>query len=262
MLELIDLKRKLSKEDYKSRLPQLRDRLLQLQQTCWREAIPTIVVFEGWDSSGKSDIIRKLTEGLEPRGLEVSYITDKPRTHELYLPWMWRFWLALPARGKMAFFDRSWNRRALVDRLENGAGELGWRRRLRDIANFERTLADDGNLLIKLFFHISKKEQKERYKLWKKDPIEQWKIHEGEWLDPKKYDDYLPVVEEMLEATDAAWSPWTILPATDRHHARIATFETLIDRLEDALESRGCALPEPWIPEEEPAEDEPEEEPR
>lgn len=262
MLELIDLTRKLSKDEYHRRLPRLRDRLLQLQQTCWREGIPTIVVFEGWDSAGKGDVIRKLTERLEPRGCDVIYVTDEPRTHELYLPWMWRFWLTIPAHGKMAIFDRSWNRRALVDRLENGTGELGWRRKLRDIADFERALADDGYLMIKLFFHISKKEQKERYKKWKDDPIERWKIHEGEWLDPKKYDDYLPVVEEMLEHTDAAWSSWTILPATDRHHARIATFETLIDRIEDALESRGCELPKPWTPEEPPEEPEGEEEPR
>ncbi len=262
MLELIDLTRKLSKDEYQRRLPRLRERLLQLQQACWREGIPSILVFEGWDSAGKADVIRKLTERLEPRGYEVNYISDEPRSYELYLPWMWRFWLAIPAHGEMAIFDRSWNRRALVDRIEEGTGELGWRRKLRDVADFERTLADDGYLLVKLFLHISKKEQKVRYRKWKEDPVEKSKIHEGEWLDPEKYDDYLPAVEEMLEHTDAAWSSWTIIPTTDRRYARITAFETVIDRLEDALESRGCTLPEPWTPEEPPAEPEAEEEPR
>ena len=113
--------------------------------------------------------------------------------------WMWRFWLATPGHGEMAIFDRSWNRRALVERVEKEAGELVWRRKLRDIADFERMLADDGCVFVKLFFHISKKEQKERYKNWEKDPDMRWKLDEKQGPKASRYDKYLPAVEEMLD---------------------------------------------------------------
>lgn len=249
MLELIDLDHRLPKDEYRRRLPLLRSRLLQLQQVCWYEGIASVLVFEGWDGAGKGDAIRKLTERLEPRGFKMHYIADTPRSYALDLPWMWRFWLATPARGEMAIFDRSWNRRALVARVEKGADELAWRRRLRDIVDFERMLADDGTVFIKIFLHLSKGEQKKRYKKWDKDPETSWRLEYKDWLMPEKYGFYRGAVEELLEATDTAWSPWTIIPATQRRYVRATVFATVIDRLEEALTARGVSLPEPWISE-------------
>jgi polyphosphate kinase 2 (PPK2 family) len=260
MLELIDLTRRLSKAESRGRLPGLRRRLLQLQQACWSAAIPSVLVVEGWDAAGKGDIVRKLTERMEPRGYDVHYLSDEPRTYELGMPWMWRFWLAAPAHGKMAIFDRSWYRRALVERVGKKASELSWHQKLRDVTDFERTLTDEGCVLIKLFLHISKKEQKKRYRKAAQDPALQWKLDEKGAIRPGKYKDYLPALEEMLAHTDVASNPWTILAATHRRYARVTAFETLVARLEEALVARGHELPEPWVESEKPRPEEAQEE--
>ena len=121
-------------------------------------------MFEGWDGAGKGDCVRKVTERLEPRGYRVHYVTRKPRTYERYLPWMWRFWLRLPNDGEMALFDMSWYGRVLVERVEKLTPKREWRKAYRDITEFERMLADDGAVIVKFWLHITKKEQRKRFR--------------------------------------------------------------------------------------------------
>jgi polyphosphate kinase 2 (PPK2 family) len=244
MFEAVDLQRKLAKSDYKRLAPDLQHRLWELQRSCWEAGIPSLWVFEGWDASGKGPCIRKITERLEPRGFELHHVTDEPRTHELDLPWMWRFWLDLPRRGKIAIFDRSWNRRLLVQRVEKGRDELGWRRGLRDIGDFERMLSDDGYVIVKFFLHISKEDQLRRYEKWKKDPADSWKALEGGWQKPTRYEDHLSAAEDLLQNTELLHSPWTIVPATDHRSVLVQVLETLIDRLQTALADSGVPVPD------------------
>ena len=245
MFEVVDLSRKLPKSDYQRVLPDLQLRLWELQRTCWEASIPSIWAFDGWDASGKGPCIRRLTARLEPRGFELHHVTDKARTHELDLPWMWRFWQEIPRRGQVAIFDRSWNRRLLVERVEHRIDELEWRRKLRDIGDFERMLADDGYVLVKFFLHISRKEQLKRYEKWKKDPADSWKSLEGGWQKPTHYDDHLAAAEDLLQNTELLNSPWTIVPATDHRLVLVQVLETLIDRLQTALVDRGVAFGSP-----------------
>jgi polyphosphate kinase 2 (PPK2 family) len=244
MLEVVDLSRKLAKSEYKERLPRLQDRLWELQRACWKASIPVIIVFEGWDAAGKGRCVRKLTERLEPRGFELHHVTGEPRTWQLGLPWMWPFWIEVPSRGKIAIFDRSWNRRALERRIENQDNELAWRRAIRDIGDFERWLADDGYILIKFFLHISCDEQLRRYEKWENDPGLSWKALEGAWQKPQHYEEHLAAAEELLQHTEAAWSPWTILSATDSRWLRFRVIETIVARLEAALSELGLPLPD------------------
>jgi polyphosphate kinase 2 (PPK2 family) len=248
MFEAVDLSKKLAKSEYKKILPGLQYRLWGLQRSCWKENIPSIWIFEGWDASGKGPCVRRLTARLEPRGFELHHVTDLPRTAERELPWMWRFWLEIPRRGQIAIFDRSWNRRALIHRVEQPEDELNWRRMLRDIMDFERMLTDDGYVVTKFFLHISKKEQLKRYEKWKKDPADSWKALEGGWQKPTHYEQHLVASEELLQHTELLSSPWTVVPATDHRWVLIQVLETLIDRLETALVERGCELPEPAKP--------------
>ena len=244
MLEKLDLDRQLDKTTYRQRLPELRMRLLQLQQVCWRASIPSVLVFEGWDGAGKGSSIRKLTEHLEPRGFRLFYLTDKQRTHDQGLPWMRHFWLEIPNYGQMTIFHRSWNRKAILDRANGQLGELEWHRVLRDILDFERSLSDDGYVFIKFFLHIAKQERQRRYEKMEKDHSTSWQITRRKWQHHRRYEELLPLVEWILERTETAWAPWTFIEATDRRWARIRIFETAIRRLEDALSDRGIALPE------------------
>jgi polyphosphate kinase 2 (PPK2 family) len=132
----------------------------------------------------------------------------------------------------------------LVERVEGLTPVQDWRKGYRDIVDFERTLADDGTVITKFFLHISKKEQKRRFKGLEKDPLKSWHVQPEDWEHHRKYNEYVLAIEEMLERTDTEWGPWTIVEATNRRWARIKIFQTIIRRLEEALVSRGFELPE------------------
>jgi polyphosphate kinase 2 (PPK2 family) len=242
MLEKVDLTKKLAKSEFKSRLPYLRNRLYDLQKACWDAGIPSVILFEGWDAAGKGSSVNLLTQRLDPRGFKL-YAIQAPRTYERHMPWLWRFWLKLPNYGQMAIFDRSWYGRVLVERVEGFTREDEWRTAYRDIADFERTIADDGCVVCKFFLHISKAEQKLRFKQIQKDPLENWRIQPEDWEHHRKYEEYVAAIEEMLARTDTEWGPWTIVEATDRSWTRVKIFETIIKRLESALHTRGLPLP-------------------
>jgi AMP-polyphosphate phosphotransferase len=234
MLENVNLKQKLSREEYKKIVPALQRRLYDLEKACWDQGISSIVVFEGWDAAGKGTTIATLTQRLDPRGFKL-YSVTAPRTYEQQRPWLWRFWLKVPNRGEMVIFDQSWYMRVLSDRVEKLVPEKVWREAYRDILEFERMLADDGTVIIKIFLHISRKEQRERFRQIEADPLESWRVTPGDWARHKQYDDYLEAVEEMLELSESEYAPWTIVESTSRWHARRKVFDTINGRLEAAL---------------------------
>src|SRR5664279_1798027 len=127
MLEKIDLAKSLPKNEYEARMSGLFRRLFDLEKACWDAAIPSVILFEGWDASGKGSSINLLTQHLEPRGFRL-YPIRAPQPHEQQMPWLWRFWLKLPNYGQMAIFDRSWCGRVLVERVERISSPKVWRR--------------------------------------------------------------------------------------------------------------------------------------
>ena len=234
VLENINLNKKLSREDYKRALPLLQQRLYDLEKACWDNGNPTIIVFEGWDAAGKGKAIAALTQRLDPRGFRLHPIVP-PRTYEQQHPWLWRFWLKVPNRGEMLIFDHSWYGRVLEERVEETIPEKLWRQAYRDIVDFERVLADDGTTILKFFLHISKKEQKRRFRAIEANPLEAWRVTREDWARHKRYDDYLAATEEMLEQTDSEYAPWVIVEATSGSHARKKIFETIIAAMEKRL---------------------------
>jgi AMP-polyphosphate phosphotransferase len=234
MLEKIDLTKSLEKAEFKRSMPGLRERLYYLQKASWDAGVPVVIVFEGWDAAGKGTSIRALTEHLDPRGFKL-YPIRAARTYEKKRPWLWRFWIKLPARGEIAIFDRSWYGRVLVERVENLIPEAEWRRGYRDIMDFEHTIADDGHLIIKFFLHISKQEQKRRFDKLLKDPLTAWKVAPEDWEHHRRYDEWELAYEEMFERTDSEWAPWTIVEATDRRFTQAKIFQTVISSFEERL---------------------------
>lgn len=234
MLDKIDLNQKLKKSEYKKVMPTLRERLFYLQKASWDAEVAVIILFEGWDAAGKGASIRKLARSLDPRGYKL-YPIRVARAHEKKRPWLWRFWLKIPARGEWAIFDRSWYGRVMVERVENLVPEKQWRRAYRDIVDFERTLADDGHLIIKFFLHVSKQEQKRRFNKLIKNQHTAHKVTAEDWEHHRRYDDWLVAYEEALERTETEWGPWTIVEATDRRFAWVKIYQTVITTLEGKL---------------------------
>ena len=245
MLEKIDLSRKIKKKEYKKLMPKLRNQLYAMQKASWDAQFPVVILFEGWDAAGKGTSIQTLTARLDPRGFKL-YPIRAARTYEKKRPWLWRFWLKLPGRGEWAIFDRSWYGRVLVERMEKLIPESEWRLAYRDIVDFERTLADDGYLIVKFFLHISRQEQRRRFEKLTQDPLNAWHVAPEDWEHHRQYDEWTLTFEEMLERTDTEWGPWTIVEATNRRYTRVKIFQTMIDTLGERLSALD-ALPDPAL---------------
>jgi polyphosphate kinase 2 (PPK2 family) len=233
MLELIDLDQAISKEDYDREYPARELEMGELQRLARAAGVPVIVVFEGWEASGKGTVINRLCLALDPRGFKVHTILAPDKT-ENYHPWMWRFWNKLPAAGQWAIFDRSWYRRVLEERLEGRIDELAAVRALHDIRQFEEQLVRSGTVIVKFWLHISKGEQKKRFKKLLAHRATAWKVSCEERRQHRQYEDWVPAIEEMIAETDTANAPWTIIEATHRRYARLAVFRTLAKALREA----------------------------
>jgi polyphosphate kinase 2 (PPK2 family)/uncharacterized membrane protein YgcG len=206
-LDEVDLGLQLGREEEARRLKECGERLAQLRLTMAgligeeRLGPPLIVVFEGWDASGKGGAIKRLVAPLDPRHVRVAQFAaptpDEKRHH-----FLGRFWPALPGWGGMTVFDRSWYGRVLVERVEGFASEEEWRRAYAEIVAFERSLADEGAILVKVWLHLSPEEQLKRFEARAADPLKSWKLTAEDWRNREKRPQYEAVVEEMLAETD------------------------------------------------------------
>jgi polyphosphate kinase 2 (PPK2 family) len=230
MLEYVDLKQSVPKEEYKERLEPLQQRLYSLQGQVFEKHIPVALVFEGWAAAGKGTSLNTLAARLDPRGFRVVPIVP-PRTIELAYPWMWRYWLRIPAYGQIVGYDTSWYRRVLIERVTGAVKRRQWQAAYDDIVDFESQLADDGAIILKFWLHISKKEQKRRFKKLQADKLTAWQVTAEDEAQHKRYDDYQQAVEEMLAHTEASHAPWTIVAATDRYYTRLKIIETIVQAL-------------------------------
>lgn len=237
MLEKIDLKKKIQKTAYVKQIAELQERLRKLQYEARDAEIPVVICLEGWDTAGKGLVIKKLTEKLDPRLFRVHPGTPPSPLEQRY-HFLWRYEVALPNDGEMAVFDHSWYGRALVERCDKLIAKKLWREAYQQINELERWLADDGQVLIKVWLHISKKEQKKRFRAALADPLMKWKITKEYRRHHREYGKWLVAVEEMLARTDTAHAPWTIIEANDTRYARVRFFEVLCERIEETLAKR------------------------
>lgn len=237
MLETVDLDAALSRDEYESVFPPLQEKLRQLQYALLEAEIPTVVVFEGWDTAGKGTVIQRLTRKLDPRAFR-AWPGTPPSELEQRHHFLWRHQLRLPEDGHMALFDHSWYGRVLVDRMEKWARRSEWEEAYAHINEFERWLVDDGQVLVKLWFHISRKEQRRRLRRMEKDRAERWKVEKEDWRRNRRYEDWSAAVEEMLARTSAPSSPWTLVEATDARWTRVKVFRALVENMQAALDRR------------------------
>lgn len=233
-LSQADLSQSLSKKSYKKELKQKQIQLRKLQRSIYEHNIPVLAMFEGWDAAGKGGAIKRLTEVLDPRSYQVHSFaapTDEEKAHH----YLWRFWRKLPPAGSIGIFDRSWYGRVLVERVEGLASEIEWQRAYQEINEFEAQLINRGYVLLKFWLHIDPHEQLKRFQQRQKDPFKQHKITEEDWRNREKWDDYELAVNQMVERTNTAIAPWTIVPGNDKYYARVKVIETLTQAIENQL---------------------------
>lgn len=241
MLEQIDLTKKLSKKDLKAEIKDIQNQLFSLQSKLTEDKIPMIIVFEGWQGAGRGTVIEHVVSRLDPRGFKV-YRIHEPSLEESYHPFLWRFWTKTPAQGRIALFYQSWYRRVLLDRMEGQIKRSKLELAFEDILSFERLLADDGVIIIKFFLHISKKEQKKRFKAMEKDKFLSWKVTKADIKRQEKYDLHVKYVEEMLAKTSTSYAPWTIVEANDLNWAQMKVYKTILEAGANGIERKKRAV--------------------
>ena len=251
VLDDLDLSKKLSFEEEEKGLERAWTRLAQLRLTLGgligsgELGPPVCVLFEGEDASGKGGAIRRLVANLDPRHVRVVEFAapthDEKRHH-----FLWRFWPSLPGWGGMAVFDRSWYGRVLVERVEGLATREQWLRAYDEINAFERTLADEGMILIKFWMHISGDEQLKRFKKREKDPLKEWKLTDDDWRNREKRAEYKQAVEDMVARTSIEpHAQWHLIPAESKRYARVAVIDTVIEEIEAGMRRHGMEPPKP-----------------
>ena len=237
MLETVDLNKSISREQYSKIMPKLQERLRVLQYSAKTAEIPVVICLEGWDTAGKGVVVKKLTERLDPRLFRVRPGTAPSPLEQRY-HFLWRYQVALPNDGEMVVFDHSWYGRVLVERCDKLVKKKKWREAYEQINELERWLTEDGEIVIKFWLHISKKEQAKRFRAAKKDKLLRWKITKEYERHHKQYARWYEAAEEMLARTDTPHAPWTIVEATDLRWIRVRVFQTLVQRLEAELARR------------------------
>jgi len=234
ILDKIDLSVALSKGEYAKQLGKCQKRMLELEHEVFLKRLPVIIVYEGWDAAGKGGNIKRLVQGMDPRGYEVIPIAA-PNDIEKAHSYLWRFWMHIPKAGHIAVFDRSWYGRTLVERVEGFCGEDEWKRAYREINEMEEQLVNFGTVLIKFWLHISNEEQLARFKARQKTPEKEWKITDEDWRNREKWAAYKRAVDEMLYRTSTPMAPWTVVEANCKWYARIKAIKTVIRAVENKL---------------------------
>lgn len=237
ILSQVNLDKEITRDEYQRQLISNQVLLNQLGYQVYVQKRPVVIVFEGWDASGKGGVIKRLTERLDPRGYVVHPIAA-PRGDDATHHYLWRFWRRLPEKGQIAIFDRSWYGRVMVERIEGFCTDEEWKRAYREINQFERQLVDFGTIIIKYWIHISPGEQLARFNQRSQTPYKSWKLTDEDWRNREKWDQYEKAVEDMLLKTSTITAPWTIVEGNNKWHSRIQVLETAVKTLTADLDTR------------------------
>jgi polyphosphate kinase 2 (PPK2 family) len=234
VLEKLKMNQKLSPERYKDELPKLQVRLREMEFKIFKQKVPVLCVFEGWDAAGKGGTIKRVTELLDPRGFTVSSYSA-PKGEERTHHYLWRFWRNLPRAGHLEIFDRSYYGRVLVERVEGFCAENEWQRAYREINEFESHQDSFGMVICKFWLHITREEQLRRFKGREFDPFRSYKLTDEDWRNRAKWNLYRNAVEDMLAHTSTPYAPWTVVEANDKLFARVKVVRTIVERIEQRL---------------------------
>ena len=244
MLKEFPLGREIDRPSAESAIESFREKLSAQQLLLKEKKLPVILLIEGWGASGKGSLIGRLIRYLDPRFYTVC-TRSVPSNEELRKPFLWHYFTKIPQAGKIVLFDSGWMEETVrsVESKELKKRELT--ERLDGIRIFERQLVENGYLVIKLFLHISREEQKKRLEALEEDKNTDWRVTKNDWQQNKHYDKQLKRFDKYLEATSVPWAPWHILDATNRKEAELAAFRIVTESIERALERRPGSTPLP-----------------
>jgi PPK2 family polyphosphate:nucleotide phosphotransferase len=213
--------------------------LADAQELLWADdRYAVLVVLQAMDAAGKDGTIKHVMSGVNPQGCQV-YSFKKPSAEELDHNFLWRYAKALPERGRIGIFNRSYYEDVLVVKVHpellaagpwppDKPGKRFWEDRYDDINAFERHLVRNGTAVLKFFLHLSKREQRDRLLARLDDPNKQWKFSTADLDERAHWDEYAAAYEDCLSATSTDWAPWYVVPADHKWAARAVVADVLV----------------------------------
>jgi polyphosphate:AMP phosphotransferase len=230
MFEAAEVGHTMSKEKYNAALPKLRSDLLTAHFALRGQKFPVILIVSGADGAGKGELVHRLNEWLDPRGVETHAFWESSDEEQERPPY-WRFWRAMPGRGRIGIFFGSWYSDPVINRVYNKIKSSQFDTELDRIAAFEAMLVNDGALLLKFRLHLSKKEQKKALKRLEKEGH----TTPTDWKRFKLYDQFTKASERAIRRTDSGPAPWHVIEATDRHYREFTVGRILLEAIQRKL---------------------------
>lgn len=227
---------KLSKAEFEGRTPELRSRLLDAQFAIRKIEKPVIVIIAGLDGAGKGEVVHRLNEWLDPRGVETNAFLSKT-DEEKQRPRFWRYWRAMPARGKIAIYFGSWYTGPILRRVNGELSKDGLKSSLDGIRFHEEMLRRDGFLIVKIWLHVSRSTQEKRFNKIADKPDTRWRMLPLDWEHLSQYEEFADVSKQVIEETGTDQVPWTVIPAKNQNYRDIAVGEALAAAMEEAVRS-------------------------
>jgi polyphosphate:AMP phosphotransferase len=235
MFEEADGNHRVAKSEYRLREAALREALVLTQYELLRAPkFATLILIAGVDGAGKGETVNLLNEWMDPRHIEVAGFPP-PTPDEAAHPPMWRFWRALPPKGKIGVFFGAWHTIPILARVTGKIDDAALRTRTDEIQRFEQMLADEGVLLLKFWFHLSKAQQKARMQALEKDPDTAWRVTEEERAHFRQYDRFRAVSGDFVAATSTGIAPWRIVPGADANYRALCVGDQLLAALKERL---------------------------
>ena len=240
MFEAAEIGHTLSKGEYRRIEPKLRADLLDAQFALSKDgSFPVIILISGVRGAGKGETVNLLNEWMDPRHIH-THAFDDPTDEERERPPMWRYWRALPPKGKIGMLFGSWYTAPIIDHVFRRAGRAERLQAIEDINHFERMLADGGALVLKFWFHLSKKAQRKRLKKLERDPDTAWRITPRDWEFFERYDRFYRVSEDMLRETSTAAAPWIVVEGSDPEYRAVTVGRTILQAMQKRLAARAA----------------------
>ena len=232
MFESAELGHTIDKETFKKEVPKLRAALLDVQYDMLeKKDFPVIILISGVDGSGKGETINLLYSWMDPRHIS-TLAFSAPTDEERARPHMWRYWRALPPKGEIGIFAGSWYSQPIADRIAGKMRRTAMDERIDDINRFEAMLLNEGALLLKFWFHLSKDGQKQRLKTLEKDPRTAWRVTKESYDRLKTYDKLQEVAGHVLRVTNTAKAPWIIVEGTDDAYRSLTVGRIVLDAIQ------------------------------
>jgi polyphosphate kinase 2 (PPK2 family) len=243
MFEATKVGRTVSKQEFKEQRDEMRTQLLEVQRQLRETNIPVVVIVSGVEAAGKGEVVNRLNEWLDTRGVQ-TFAFWELSDEELERPRYWRFWRTLPARGEIAILFGGWYLAPIEQRFRGNCDDAALDAELNRIVDFERMLTHDGALVVKFWFHLSEHDQKRRLKELSRDDRSRWKMLPEKSKFSEQYQLFEHVAERVIRQSDRGISPWYLIEAEDTRYRDLTVGKTLLQAILRAVSTSRC----PWSP--------------